>query len=182
MTVEVARPDVADLTFQMYERSVHPELFQVTAELRIERENYTAEFRLWEAGHVISFRHGRECLTEVIATRQQMLPLHRRRVERRIQGCQHESQRFEDVRYDASFQLERLESNVYERCHDELAHDLRTADLACAFATNPRFGPLPMSLMRIDATQDSLLVHAFHTFPDSLAVVKTQSLYELDHV
>ncbi len=180
MTVSIARPDVSDLSFQMYERSVHPELFQVSAECRIERENYSAEFRLCEAGHVIIFRRGSECLTEVIATRQQMLPTHRRRIERRFQGCQHESQRFQDVRYDASFQLERLEPNVYERCHDELAHDLRTADLAYAFAANARFGPVPMSLMRIDATPDSLLVHAFHTFPDSFGVVKTQSLFEFE--
>ncbi len=180
MTVGIARPDVSELTFQMYDRSVHPELFQVSAERRIERENYTAEFRLWDAGHVIIVRHRSECLTEVIATRQQMLPLHRRRVERRLQGCQHESQTFEAARYDASFQLERLESNVYERYHDELTLDIRTADLACAFAANPRFGSVPISLMRIDAAQDSLLIHAFHTFPDSLAVVKTQSLYEFE--
>ena len=63
--------------------------------------------------------------------------------------------------------------------HEELIVDCGRADLSHRFPSANRLAPGPISLIRTEADARSLLVHAFHTFPDCCAVVKTQSLFEL---
>ena len=43
MTVSFARPDVSNLVFHLYERSVHPESFQVHAEEEVSISNRRAK-------------------------------------------------------------------------------------------------------------------------------------------
>ena len=47
MNVDFARPSVSDLVFQAYGRSVHPELFQVYADLQVwqRSEEHTSELQ-----------------------------------------------------------------------------------------------------------------------------------------
>jgi hypothetical protein len=180
MAVGIARPPVTDLVFHFYERPLHPELFCLLAELRVRHARHEVAVRICEAGHVIALRRGRDTLAEVTADAHQVLPTHKRRIDRRLCGCRHETRTLEcGITYQTSFQLERLEPDIFDHCHEELAVDARTADLAYEFPAAGRFGHGPLSLMRVESTRDSLLVHAFHTFPSSLAVVKTQSLFEL---
>lgn len=56
--------------------------------------------------------------------------------------------------------------------------DAQRADLAYHFVSESRLTPGALSIIDYEANQSSLLIHAFHTFPDELAVVKTQSLFE----
>jgi Protein of unknown function DUF2617 len=83
------------------------------------------------------------------------------------------------LRYCVSFQLERLEPGVFLNFHEELLSDCKRSTIAHRFPTENRLSPEPLSLLRTDVGADSLLVHAFHTFPDSCTVLKTQSLFEL---
>ena len=57
-------------------------------------------------------------------------------------------------------------------------NDSERVEVAFEFPSATRFSPPPLSLLRVDAQPDSLLVHAYHTFPDGCAVVKSQSLFE----
>lgn len=181
MSVSIARPDVSDLFFSVYERTLHPELFVVQAERKILLPEYEATIQICEAGHVLSFRQqDDQPLIEVMTTESQFLPEHKRLLNQKIQGCRNASCRYrEGVEYQVSFQLERLEPEIFQRAHEELVLDCRSADLAHTFVTGHRFAPKPLSLLRVDADRSSLLVHTFHTFPESWAVVKTQSLIEL---
>ena len=179
MSVSFARPDVSELLFYVYSRTLHPELFSVQAERRIVGPDYEAVVQICEAGHVLNFRHGNHNLIEIITAEHHLFPQHKRMLDRRIQGCRHASCHLgEDVEYQVSFQLERLEPEIFHRAHEELVMDCRTASLAHAFPSGHRFAPNPLSLLRVDSDRRSLLLHAFHTFPESSAVVKTQSLIE----
>jgi hypothetical protein len=179
MSVSFARPDVADLLFYVYSRALHPELFAVQAQRRITGANYEATVQICEAGHVLNFRQDDQTLIEIMTAEHQLFPQHKRLLNRRIQGCRNAAcQLGKGVEYQVSFQLERLEPEVFLRAHEELLMDCRTAQLAHAFPSGHRFSPNPLSLLRVDADRRSLLVHAFHTFPDSCSVVKTQSLLE----
>ena len=180
MSVSFTRASIAELAFFIFDRSVHPELFQIFATTEFGFADYSAQLQICEAGHTVSLRHAGQTMTEVVATREPFLPQHRRVLERKIRDSRDETHRFANgVRYQASFQLERLDPEVFQNLHDELALDCNRADLACQFPPGHRLAPSPLSLIRTDATATSLLVHAFHTFPDSTAVVKTQSLFEL---
>ena len=180
MNVDFARPSVSDLVFQAYGRSVHPELFQVYADLQVWQEEYTADIRICDAGHTIDFHRNGQCVTEVTATGKQPLPQRKRFLDRRLRGSRDESFRLEGgLKYHVSYQLEQLDPEVYPEIHEELLVDTKTANVSHCFPAGNRLSPGPLSLIRVDVGARSLLIHAFHTFPDALAVVKTQSLFEL---
>ena len=179
MNVSFSRAGVADLVFHVYHRSVHPELLQICAETEIWLDNWSAVVRICEAGHAVSFQRGATIVTEVLATREQPLPQRKRLVERKLRGSRDEALRFDGgLKYEASWQLEQLEPEVFQNIHDELMIDCKRADLAFRFPPGNRLAPAPLSLIRTDAGSRSLLVHAFHTFPESAAIVKSQSLFE----
>ncbi len=69
MSVDFARPDVANLVFHLFGRSVHPELFTVYAKAELRHQNYAAIIRICDAGHILSFRHKEQVLSEVTTTR-----------------------------------------------------------------------------------------------------------------
>ena len=62
------RPKVAELAFQLYGRSLHPELFEVFRTRCIERNGYVAKIDITSAGHVVTWRYGGLTLTEVAAS------------------------------------------------------------------------------------------------------------------
>lgn len=180
MSVKFARPSSSGLVFHVYGRSVHPELFYVFAEKELWRDAYRAVIRICDAGHIVDFRYDNTTVTEVTATRQQSLPQKKRFLDKRLRGSRDESFRFENgLQYQVSYQLEQLDPEVYINFHEELLLDCGRVAVAHRFPSANRFSPEPLSLVRADANYDSLLIHAYHTFPESYSVVKTQSLFEL---
>src|SRR4028118_545572 len=55
------------LTLNLYQRSLHPELFKIHGTDRVIRRAYEADVWLVEGGHVIAFTAGKNTLTEVIS-------------------------------------------------------------------------------------------------------------------
>lgn len=180
MSVSFARPDVSNLVFHVYGRSVHPELFRVHAELEYTLNRFSAVLRICDAGHMIAFTSQGQTLTEIATDGDQPLPQRKRLVDRKLRGCRDDGYRFDSgLKYQVSYQLERVEPDVFLCLHEELWHDCAKADLSHRFPATNRLSPGPISLLRTEAGPRSLLVHAFHTFPESCAIVKTQSLFEL---
>jgi len=180
MSVSFARPDVSELTFQVFGRSVHPELTTVFARREFRHAAYTAELLICEAGHMVGFRSHDSTVTEIATTGDHPLPRRLRSFRQRLNGNRHRSVRFaHGVLYEVSFHVERLDPEVYLNFHHELLIDSGRVELAHSFPASTRFSPKPLSLIRADAQQDSLLVHTYHTFPENSAVVKSQSLFEL---
>jgi Protein of unknown function DUF2617 len=180
MRVEAARPDVTSLVFRLFCRTVHPELLDVYARAEVRHEAWSAEFMICDAGHVISFHHQGQTLCEVATSMKTLLPHHRQVIARRLRGHRNESVEHDGgVLYHVSFQVEELEPEVFAQCHEELLVDAAKARLAHHFAPTSRLAASPLSLIQVDERPKSLLVHAFHTFPDNRAIVKTQSLFEV---
>lgn len=180
MAVGFARPDSSQLMLYVYGRSVHPELMRVFATAEICQEGYTAALRICEAGHAIDFRYDGRTITELTAGRDQLLPQKKRCLEKPMHGCRDESIHFDGgVKYRVSYQLERLNPAIFANFHEELLQDCKRVALAFRFPAESRLSPEPLSLLRTDVAGESLLIHAFHTFPESCTVLKTQSLFEL---
>ncbi|MFQ5732405.1 MAG: DUF2617 family protein [Planctomycetaceae bacterium] len=178
MSVKFARPSIADLTFQVFGRSVHPELFDVYAVREFWNDAYSVGVRICEAGHVVAFRLDELTVTEVVSTHDQPLPRRCRSFCQKLGGSRNRSARFGGLNYEVSFHVERLDAEVFQNFHQELLVDAERVELAHRFPAGNRFSPEPLSLLRADAQPDSLLVHAYHTFPEHCAVVKSQSLFE----
>lgn len=181
MTLSVARPDAANLVLTSYGRALHPDLLCHHSATVITLPGMTLDVRLIAAGHALILQTNRQTVTEVISDQHDAYPVRGRLFEQKLKGSRTETVAFESgLRYDVCCSMERLSLSVFLRQHEELVADGPAANLFVEFPGENRFSPGPVSLVRTEACRHSVIVHAFHTFPSQLAVVKTQSLLELE--
>src|SRR4029077_8049302 len=86
MNAFLVRPRVCDLVFQLYGRPLHPELFDILATRKVQREDYELTVRITRTGHVISWDNADVHLSEVAAAGDQPLPERRRLLSWRLRG------------------------------------------------------------------------------------------------
>lgn len=179
MTTQLVRPDVSDLVLRTYGRVLHPELFERHCGMTLTNSSMRLEVRLNASGHVLVLQAGADVVTELLVDHHESLPERSRIVDYRLRGCRTESAEFgTGLRYDMSCQLERLHLDIFLRMDEELEHDCQRAELSIRLPAINRLLPGPLSLIRTEVTRKSILVYAFHTFPEHSAIVKTQSLFE----
>jgi hypothetical protein len=178
MGVHFLRPRVADLVFQLYGRPLHPELFDILAMRKIQREDYELTVRITRTGHVISWGNRDVHLTEVAAG-DQPLPEQRRLLQYRLRG-EHSGtvSCAGGVCYQMNFQVEVLTPEIYFHVHDEILADGSKRGLLHNFQPDHRLALAPLGFVSVEARPRCLFISAFHTFPDEYTVVKTQSLIE----
>ena len=174
------RPKVAELSFQLFGRALHPELFAVHKSRRVERGDYKAQIDITSAGHVITWRYRGMTLTEDACSAQHPLPEKRRLLSYRLKG--ERSDRVEcrgGIVYQMSYQLEPVSPEIFWAFQEELTRDGEKNGLLCTFDSSGRMALGALSYINVETRNRSLLVQAFHTFPDDYAIVKTQSTFEL---
>jgi hypothetical protein len=77
-----------------------------------------------------------------------------------------------------NFQLEPVEPEVFWTFQHELLRDGERQGLLHRFDSSGRMALGAISYINVETRNCSLLVQAFHTFPDDCAIVKSQSLFE----
>jgi hypothetical protein len=179
MGVHFLRPRVCDLVFQLYGRPLHPELFDILAVRKIQRDGAELTVRITRTGHVISWENRDVHLTEVAAAADQLLPEKRRLLSHRLRGeqsdhlaCMH------GVNYQMNFQVETLPPEIFLHVHDEILADGTKRGLLHNFQPHQRLALAPLGFVAVEARAGCLFLSSFHTFPDEHTVVKTQSLIE----
>lgn len=178
--VLTVRPKVAELVFQLYGRALHPELFVVCETRHIQRGEQEAQIDITSAGHVVTWRYAGITLTEVATAAHHPLPERRRLMSYRLKGQR--SDRLEcrgGVRYEMSFQLETVSAEFFWTFQKEIACDGLFHGVYHKFDSSGRFALGAVSFVNVEARNRSLMVQAFHTFPDDCAIVKSQSLFQL---
>ncbi|MBV9124447.1 MAG: DUF2617 family protein [Planctomycetes bacterium] len=180
MSVFSLRPRVSDLVFQLYGRPLHPELFDILAVRKVQREDYELTLRITRTGHVISWENRDVYLTEVTAAAEQSLPEKRRLLSYRLRG--EHSGRLTcafGVSYQTSFQVETLTPEIFLHVHDEILADGGKRGFLHNFQPNHRLALAPLGFIAAEARSSCLFLSTFHTFPDEHTVVKSQSLIEI---
>jgi hypothetical protein len=178
--VLTVRPKVAELAFQLYGRPLHPELFHVLESCSIERGGYTAKIDITGAGHVVTWRYAGLTLTEVAASAHQPLPKTRRLLSYSLKGQRTDRVTCRGgVTYEMGFQLEPADPEVFWTFQQELAAEGKRQGMLHRFNSSGRMALGALSYINFEARNRSLLVQAFHTFPDDYAIVKSQSLFQL---
>jgi hypothetical protein len=175
-----ARPKIAELVYQLYARSLHPELFEAHQTRVIERGGYKATVQITSAGHVVAWQYGSVTLTEVAAGAQQPLPKMRRLMACRLKG--ERSERVEvrpGVNYEMQFSLEPADSEKFAAYQRELTLAATRRGMLQKFEPSGRLNDGAISYVNVDSRDKTLCVQAFHTFPDDCAVLKIQSWYRL---
>jgi hypothetical protein len=176
----IVRPKVAELVFQLYGRALHPELFEVQTSRLVTRDNYEATLQITSAGHVVKWRHQGITLTEVATSAHHPLPERRRLFSYPLKGERNDRVQCRGaISYQTTFQLERVSPEVFWTYQQELTLDVAQEGILYRFDSSGRMALGAMSFMHVEARSRSLIVRAFHTFPDDYAVVKCQSRFSL---
>jgi len=180
ITVLSVRPKVAELVFQLYGRVLHPELFQVFKTQEVERGDYSAKVQITSAGHVVTWRHQGITLSEVATSAQHPLPQRRRLLSHPLKGDQSDEVECRGgVSYQTTFQLEQVPTDVFWTFQQELTADGQKKGMLYTFNSSGRMAMGALSYIHVETRARSMLLQAFHTFPDDHAIVKSQSLFKL---
>jgi hypothetical protein len=173
-----ARPKVAELSFRLFSRSLHPELFEVYKSRVIQRELYQVRLDITGSGHVITWTSGTAVVSEVATSSQQPLPTKRELFAHALKGTHAEQI---DVRggtsYRTRFAIETATSDMFFNIQQQLSGQESPDSLLHTFDSSGRICWGGVSLMHVEARRRKLRIRAIHTFPDDGAVVKVESIF-----
>ncbi len=179
-TVLSVRPKIAELVFQLYGRSLHPELFDIYQSRTIKRAGYEATVQITSTGHLVTWQYQGIILTEVATAANHPLPERRRLMSYRLKGERSDClQCHGGVTYEMSFSLEPAHSEKFLAYQKELTLQATRQGMLQLFDASGRLETGAMSYINVDSRDRTLRVQAFHTFPDDCAVLKIQSAYQL---
>jgi hypothetical protein len=172
---------VADRTFQVFHRALHPEWFSVRAHERLAAGPWEVDVRIVEGGHVVVFGHQGVRLTEVLGARENALPLgglllnspirHERTTVLRPGGR---------IVYQVCLEVEQVDPEVFRHLCEETTLDARRGRIFHAFPASNRLSPRPLSHIQIERLSGGISIQTFHSFPEDLAIFRSQSLVEAD--
>jgi hypothetical protein len=174
------KQNVRALRFYLYDRPVHPELFEIYHDRHVIKPAYEAQ--LWVTGctHVIGFYRQKLSMVEVIAEEAVQLPGHGRILEMPFRNERdHERKRSGGINYMMNFQVESMSPAVYSKTHHELARLGARRGLFVPFPMWMARSLTPFTYIDYDARPNELHVFAFHAFPEDLTIIKTQSIFEI---
>jgi hypothetical protein len=170
---------IEELSFSLFQRPLHPELFNIYASRRLKTEKYEA--LIWVTGctHVVSVFAGDVCISEVISPPSQPLP-ERGLLERfQFRGPRsHKCTLSKGVSYMTDFQIERLSANLYRQSFTDLERFGRDRGVFVRFPELEMDGLQPFCYIDYEARKTELHIHTFAAYPDQIAMIKTQSLFD----
>ena len=170
---------IDQLTFSLFQRPLHPELFQIYASRQLKTEKYEAIIWVTGCTHVVSVFAGDACLSEVVSSPGQLLP-HRGLVERfQFRGPRtHKCTLSRGVSYMTDFQVEKMSPNLYQQSHKDLERFASNRGVFVTFS-DIQVGDLqPFCYVDFEARRTELHIHTFAAYPDQVTMIKTQSLFD----
>lgn len=174
------RPKIAELVYQLYGRSLHPELFEVHQSHTVERGGYRATVQITSAGHIVTWQYRGLVLTEAAAGAHHPLPQRRRLMSYRLKGDRTDRVDISaGITFEMRFSLEPADDAKFAAYQRELTLQATRRGMLQQFAPSGRFDSGALSYVSLDSRDRSFCVQAFHTFPDDRAVLKIQSWYRL---
>ncbi|WP_435008459.1 DUF2617 family protein [Tundrisphaera lichenicola] len=180
MGSSLSQSRVADLAFQVFGRTLHPDWFAVKAHRRVAVDGWLADIRIVEGGHAVTWRSGEVRLTEVLTGPSAALPeaglLFHSPVRHERAAMIRPASGFE---YQACLEVERIDPEVFDHLCDEMTRDAARDRLYHRWSDANRMAPPAISHVAFESRARGLLVHAFHSFPAERAIVRTQSLFEV---
>lgn len=174
------RPKIAELVYQVYGRSLHPELFAICQTRSVERNGYKATVHITSAGHVVTWNYGDLILSEVASGAHPALPLRRRLMAYRLKGDR--TERIEiaaGVSFETRCSLEGADDAKFAAYRRELSLQATRQGMLQQFASSGRLETAALSYVNLDSRDKVLCIQAFHTFPVDRAVLKIQSWYRI---
>jgi hypothetical protein len=170
---------IEELSFSLFQRPLHPELFNIYTSRKLKTEKYEATIWITGCTHVVSVYSGDVCLAEVVSTPTQPLP-ERGLIERfQFHGPRsHKCTLSKGVSYMTDFQVERLNANLYRQSFTDLERFGRDRGVFIRYPEHEVDGMQPFCYIDYEARKTELHIHTFAAYPDQIAMIKTQSLFD----
>ncbi len=170
---------IKELTFSLFQRPLHPELFQIYARRQLKTGKYEA--LIWVTGctHVVSVFAGEVWFSEVLSVPGQMLPS--RGLIKRFQfrgPRSHKCTLSEGLSYMTDFQVEKMSRNLYHQSHKDLERFAHNRGVFVKFPGLETDGLQPFCYIDFEARRSELHIHTFAAYPDQVTMIKTQSLFD----
>ncbi len=144
------------------------------------RDLYELKLSITTDGHLINFRHGDFILSEVSASACHPLPSQRVLLAHSIEKSSDNATIFERaIDYRSNVQLEIVDPKIFVSIQQQLDEKLECEGLVHRFHSNGRVSFGAISYMNVQSFHSHVLIRSFHTFPDSCAVLKSESRFTL---
>lgn len=171
---------LSNLRFYLYNRPLHPELFDIYHDHQIVKQAYEAQIWVTGCAHVIGFYAGAGALVEVTADAAMDLPQRGLLLELPFRGERdHQCKRAQGVNYMMNLQVETMSAAVYNKTHHDLARLGANRGLFVPFPMWMTHSLTPFTFIDYEAKPNELHVFTFHALPEDLTIVKTQSIFEV---
>lgn len=179
MYTQSTRPSISETSYRFFDRPLHPELFSPAISGRVRTSRYDAAIGICQGGHFLQISAGGKSIVEVTAPDSQVLSTF---------GLQ-QTYFFSDDEellveakqpfgYHFAGQVDAVDFTIFTRVQLELELAASKAFLSFQFPPCHRLLPGPLSLIQVEGNEQMLTIHTFHTFPEDLAILRTQTLFE----
>ena len=179
MGVGQGRSRLDKLMFHISNRAIHPDWLTTRAFTRVCQSDWSADIRIIEGGHVISFRHDDLVLTEVLAGHETALPSEGILLRFTIKNdCPTKLRPWRNLEYHTTCEVERVDDEVFRHLDQEYTLEGRRGDLFHRFAGSNRLLPSAISRVHLEPMSSGIAAHFFHTFPGEKAILRSQALFQ----
>ncbi len=169
-----------ELHLFVFERALHPELFQRFGSYRVAQGRYQAEIWITGLSHVVTVTCDQKTLTEYLGREAEILPTRGILTRFRLKGERdHERRTADGWGYMVSTQVETMDEALYKSVHHDLLRHTEKRGWFCAYEAWADGDLAPFTYLDHEARDREFHVHAFHAFPHERTIVKTQSIIEL---
>lgn len=167
---------VTELTFSLYDRPIHPELFRIFARQRLITERY--DVLIWATGcsHVLNISAGDATIVEITSLPNQVLP--RFGLIKRFDFNRNGTYKCASnaaFSYLSRLNVKKMTPKLYRQSHIDLQRFARNRGV---FVTFPKLAVKdlePFTYIDFEARKDQLAVHTFHAYPKDRTIIRIQT-------
>ncbi len=163
----------------LYQRALHPELFNIQGRKMIKQDNYELEAWIMPSGHAMRFQTSSHCLTEVIIEQEYQLPERGLVHSLPCLGEKEYDETVDDsVRFIAAVQTELLTDNLYATTLEEMKEFAEETN-SLTYEWHDRDGNTNLSMLDIQQFRGEIHTQGYHMIASPPFVLRTQSIFEV---
>ena len=178
--MDVIAKQLSTQSFQvvLYNRALHPELFDLRDRRVVTHGRYELESWLMPGNHVLRFELGEMCASELVIDREDNLPSTGVVSAFPCAGERDFEHSFDDkkVKYLSTVQTETLTENLYLSTHREMIEHVRENE-SQSFGWDSDAGP-NLSVVDVQPLHHEVHIQAYHLIAQGGFVLRTQSIFE----
>lgn len=162
----------------LYDRALHPELFQLRGRRTIRTEGYEAEGWIMPGAHLLRFERKTLCACELVTAQESGLPENGVVSAFLCAGERDYEHTFEKpgVKYINTVQTETLSENLYLATYQELLDYARESD-ALIHEWDDEMGRC-LSILDLERHAQEIHASGFHLIAQGGLVLRTQTIFE----